>query len=192
MPVVIKVALAFVVALVAPFATAADQAALTALKGGGHVILIRHALTTPGTGDPKRFTLQDCETQRNLVEEGREEARKLGRLLRKHDVKIDRVLSSPWCRSQETARLMEFGDVVLEPALNNLFGRPANRDPQIKALRPLISAWKGPGNLLLVSHGSTIGALLGIHPGTTAGAVLKPAPDTADGFSIVGRIGPEG
>ena len=54
----------------------ADEAALAALKAGGHVMIVRHGLTTPGFGDPLGFKLDDCATQRNLVEEGREQSRR--------------------------------------------------------------------------------------------------------------------
>jgi phosphohistidine phosphatase SixA len=170
----------------------ADEAGLAALKAGGHVAMIRHGLTTPGSGDPLGFKLEDCATQRNLIDEGREEARKVGRLLRERGVAIDRVLSSEWCRCVETAELLAAGPVEKDRALNNLFGRPQNRAGQVEAMRRLIAAWKGPGNLLLVTHGATMGALMGVNPATAAGVVLVPAPGKGDGFRVVGRIGPEG
>ena len=170
----------------------ADEAGLRALQAGGHAMMIRHGLTTPGSGDPLGFKLEDCKTQRNLIDEGREEARKLGALLRRSNIQVERVLSSEWCRCIETAELLGVGKVLTEPALNNLYGRPQNREKQERALRALISSWKGPGNLLLSTHGANMGALMGINPDTAAGVVLKPAPDTAEGFRVVGRISPEG
>jgi phosphohistidine phosphatase SixA len=170
----------------------ADEAGLRAAVSGGSVIMIRHGLTTPGTSDPLGFRLDDCATQRNLIDEGREESRKLGRLLRERGVKIDRVLSSVWCRCVETAELAGLGPVEKEPALNNLFGRPQNREAQVREMRKLIESWKGPGNLLLVTHGANMGALMGINPETAAGVVLQPAANTSEGFRVVGRISPEG
>jgi hypothetical protein len=52
----------------------ADEAGLRALQAGGHVVLLRHAATPPGVGDPRGFRLEDCATQRNLNDEGREES----------------------------------------------------------------------------------------------------------------------
>jgi phosphohistidine phosphatase SixA len=170
----------------------ADEAGLAALKAGGHVAMVRHGLTTPGTGDPLGFKLEDCKTQRNLIEEGRAESRKLGDLLRKNAIRIDRVLSSEWCRCVETAELIGAGRVEKEPALNNLFGRPQNRERQVTEMSALIAGWKGPGNLLLSTHGANMGALMGINPETAAGVVLAPAPGTKEGFRVVGRISPEG
>ena len=46
------------------------------LKKGGKLIFIRHAYA-PGGGDPENFDINNCDTQRNLSEEGRNQAKKL-------------------------------------------------------------------------------------------------------------------
>lgn len=184
-------AVALLAALV-PAAPKADEAALAALKAGGHVMIVRHGLTTPGFGDPLGFKIEDCATQRNLVEEGREQARRLGKLLREHSISIERVLSSQWCRAQETAKLIDAGPVETLAISNNLYGRPALREAQTRELRAAIAAWSGRGTLLIVSHGSVIFSLAGENPREAEGFVLKPAPGTAQGFAIVGKIGPSG
>ena len=170
----------------------ADEAALAALKAGGHVMIVRHGLTTPGFGDPLGFKLDDCATQRNLVEEGREQARRLGKLLRERGIEIERVLSSRWCRAQETAKLIDAGEVGLLAVSDNLYGRPAQRDAQVRELRTAIAAWNSKGTLLVVTHGSVIFPLIGTSPREAEGFVLKPMPGTAEGFAIAGKIGPEG
>jgi len=179
-------------AVFAPMMLRADEAALATLKAGGHVMIVRHGLTTPGFGDPLGFKLDDCATQRNLVEEGREQSRKLGRLLRERGIVIERVLSSQWCRAQETARLIDAGPVETLAISNNLYGRPAQREAQVRELRVAIGAWSGKGTLLVVTHGSVIFPLAGTNPREAEGFVLKPAPGTAEGFVIIGKIGPEG
>src|SRR2546427_661411 len=91
---------------------AADDSkeAWAALAKGGHVALIRHGNAPPGYGgDPPGFKLDDCATQRNLDERGREQARALGEGFRKHGVRGGRVLSSPGCRCLDTARLVAGG-----------------------------------------------------------------------------------
>jgi broad specificity phosphatase PhoE len=156
------------------------------LKGGGQVVLIRHALTTPGYGDPEGMKLDDCGTQRNLSDQGRADARTLGQAFRARGVPVAQVLSSPWCRCVETARLA-FGqapDVL--PALGNLFGRPERAGPQIGELKPLVGRRPVNGNLLLVSHGSTIAALTGVSPNTSEMVVLTP--QEGGRFSVAGRL----
>ena len=47
----------------------ADEARL--LRTGPCVVMLRHAQTDPGMGDPPDFDLAQCRTQRNLSEQGR-------------------------------------------------------------------------------------------------------------------------
>jgi len=156
-----------------PVESFADETLWSLLQGGGQVILIRHAVTTPGSGDPPGFKLDDCSTQRNLTDEGRAHARAIGEEFRRRNIPVERVLSSPWCRCLETARLA-FGrvDEQVQP-LSNLFGRPENRDKQVAALKKMV-AQKPKGNVVMVTHGSTIHALTGISPGTGE-MVIHPA-----------------
>ena len=82
-----------------------DSAALwRRLREGGHVVLMRHAATVPGVGDPQNFKLGVCATQRNLSDGGREDARRIGAAFRERDVPVSEVLSSRWCRCVDTAR----------------------------------------------------------------------------------------
>src|SRR4051812_43239236 len=93
-------------------ASAAEtEAQLVALlKSGGQVVLMRHAVTTPGVGDPPGMTIGDCSTQRNLTDEGRAAAKAIGERLREAGIAFDYVATSPMCRCKETARLA-FGRV---------------------------------------------------------------------------------
>ncbi len=168
-----------------PFALA-DEAALWALlQKGGQVVLIRHALTTAGVGDPPGMALGDCTTQRNLNDEGRAQARQLGAALRARGVAVGRLLSSPWCRCVETARLAFGQTPELVTALGNLFDRPQRVAGQVAELEPLLSQPPVVGNTVLVSHGSTIQALTGISPATTEMVVLTPQ---GSGFTVAGRL----
>ena len=179
-------ALALAVLACGAHAAAADGDAWTVLERGGQVVLMRHALTTPGAGDPPGMRLDDCSTQRNLSDEGRRHARAVGAALRKHKVPVDRVLTSPWCRCIETARLV-FGDSgEVSRTLDNLFGRHENEARQVAALRALAVEWRGKGNLFLVSHGSTILALTGISPDTSEMVIVTPRE--AGAFAVAGRL----
>jgi broad specificity phosphatase PhoE len=156
------------------------------LRSGRQVIMIRHAITTPGVGDPTGFRLDDCATQRNLTDEGRAHARRLGEAFRARGIPVDRVLSSPWCRCVETARLA-FGNSEVWTPLSNLFGRPENREAQVRQMRARVSQAPAGGNLVLVTHGSTIAALTGIHPATAEMVVLTPRGGGQ--FEVAGRLG---
>jgi phosphohistidine phosphatase SixA len=183
--------LVLIAILMAPVAAHGDEAAAwTALAAGGHVALIRHAETTPGVGDPPGWTLDDCATQRNLNEAGRRVAASLGDALRARRIRVEAVLSSAWCRCRETASLMAVGAVAIEPALANLFGQAPRAPEQSAALRDRIAAWRGPGTLVMVSHGSTILAATGINPAFAETVVVAAAQASAGNLRVVGRIRP--
>jgi broad specificity phosphatase PhoE len=166
-----KWAAALLLALAAATAQA-DEKVWSLLKGGGQVVLIRHAVTTPGAGDPPGLRLDDCGTQRNLTDAGRDHARRIGAEWRRRGIGAERVVSSPWCRCLETARLAFGSEHGVSTALNNLFGRYENQERQVRELRALVSAHGGKGNLVLVTHGSTISALTGVSPATGEMVIL--------------------
>ncbi len=159
--------------------------AWAALVKGGHVALIRHGNAPPGGGgDPPGFKIDDCTTQRNLDEKGREQSRALGEAFRRHSVRVDRIVSSPWCRCMDTAQLMALGLVESSWAL--VAGAPA----RVLELKEMVSTWHGPGTLVLVTHALTVRALLGILPDQAETVVLEPMPSSAQGAKLVGRIPP--
>lgn len=174
-----------VLALLCAGAARADEALWALLQKGGQVVLVRHAPTEPGVGDPPEFRLEDCGTQRNLSEQGRAEARRLGEALRARRVPVAAVQSSPWCRCLETARLMFGRAAQPQPALGNLFGRPERTAGQVAQLRALVQQVPQGGNLFLVTHGSTTLALTGESPATGEMVVLTPR---AGGFVVAGRL----
>jgi broad specificity phosphatase PhoE len=165
----------------------ADDALWEQLRAGGLVVFIRHAETDPGVGDPPGFRLEDCKTQRNLSPAGREQARRLGETFRRERVPVAQVLASEWCRCRDTAALA-FGRYETWPALNNLFGRAENQPAQRSAVLERAGAYRGSGNLVLVSHGSSIVPVAGVHPAQGELVVVKPGG--AGRLELVGRLRP--
>lgn len=164
----------------------ADDALWALLKQGGQVVLIRHAVTDPGIGDPPGFKVDDCRTQRNLSDAGRAEAQRLGASLRARDIRVARVLASPWCRARETARIAFGVEAQAEPALANLFEYSQNRERQLAGFRALVANAPKQGNLFMVTHGSTTLAFTGVSPATAEMVIVTP---TGDGdFRVAGRI----
>jgi phosphohistidine phosphatase SixA len=173
--------------LAVPARAAADEPLWQLLRAGGHVVLMRHAITTPGVGDPAGFRLDDCSTQRNLTDAGRDDARRVGAAFRSRGIPVGRILSSPWCRCLETSRLA-FGSVEPWPPLSNLFDNRAREAEQMRALRELAGRRPSGGNLVLVTHGSVVQPLTGIQPAPAELVVLTP--DDAGRFKIAGRLTP--
>ena len=124
------------------------------LAAPDYVLLMRHA-RAPGVGNPQGFSLDDCKTQRNLNDEGREQARKVGLWLRQQGVTEAIIASSPWCRCQETARLLAYGAVQVDKTLASLFDTPQNEEASISNLQKRVAALlseKSGRALIMVTH----------------------------------------
>jgi phosphohistidine phosphatase SixA len=176
-------------AVTAATAAPADHAVWQALRAGGHAVLIRHA-TAPGTGDPPAFVLGDCATQRNLSDEGREQARAIGRAFRAAGIAVDEVLTSRWCRSRETAELFDLGPVEPLEALDSFFTRRERGPAQVAALQARIGRLEHR-TVVMVTHQVNITALTGIYPGSGEAIVVAPTGDAgSDGprVRVVGRL----
>ena len=134
------------------------------LEEGGKLIFIRHAYA-PGSGDPDNFNLNDCSTQRNLSKEGQRQAKYIGKFFRNNKVKIDKVLSSEWCRCKETAKIA-FKNFSTNSFLNSFYSSKfaKNKDKQVKALKEYIKKFKSDKNLVLVTHYVLISEILNYGP----------------------------
>jgi len=141
-----------------------NQNLINELKQGGKLIFIRHAYA-PGGGDPKNFDINDCKTQRNLSNSGREQAKKIGSFFKENNIPIDEVYSSEWCRCKETASIA-FKDFEIKSFLNSFFSSEfaKNKDPQMKRLKTFISNWNENKNLVFVTHYVVISESLNYAP----------------------------
>ena len=134
------------------------------LKNGGNLIFIRHAYA-PGGGDPDNFDLNDCSTQRNLSETGREQAKKIGKFFHENQIPIDKVISSEWCRCKDTAQIA-FKRFETKDFLNSFFSEKfsKNRTKQIEDLNKYIDKWDSSKNLVFVTHYVVINEVLNYAP----------------------------
>lgn len=165
------------------------QEALEALKPGGRVVLMRHAQTVPGTGDPDNFDVNDCETQRNLDERGITQSQVLGEAFAAAGIEIGAALSSAWCRCVDTVTFMldaagqpDAPFKVYEP-LNSFW--QSEEDPRdTSAIRELIATWEGPGTLFLSTHWVNVNAIVDESLPQGGFLVLEP---TGEGFERLAR-----
>ena len=174
--------------LVSAFPTAGQDAAWAALRQGNAVALMRHAQAPGSAGDPPGFKLEDCATQRNLSAQGRAEARTLGARFRAQNIPVAKVLTSQWCRCRETASLMNLGAIEEVSTFNNAFVLAGQRDPLTQGARAIIAGWKGPGALIVVTHGANIFQLTGIQPAEAEVIVVEPGPVSDKKLRVLGRI----
>jgi phosphohistidine phosphatase SixA len=140
----------------------------------GYVLLMRHSYA-PGVGDPDNFKLNDCSTQRNLSDVGRQDAQDVGEWLQRREIKIFRVETSRWCRAKETAQLLGLGKVRLNKNLDSLFEEAdALNHPQTAAVRKQIQNHRNKtGLLVLVGHYVNIAALTGVGVASGEGILIK-------------------
>lgn len=148
-------------AQVVPDAALANLASVWRREGG--VLLVRHAATEAGLGDPPEFALGQCRTQRNLSPEGQQASRAMGEWLRTQGLKPDTVRTSQWCRCQDTARLA-LGQFEDWPALNSTFAGQGKPAAQLQALRERLRALPAGRTELWVTHQVIMTALTGAYP----------------------------
>ena len=134
------------------------------LEDGGKLIFIRHAYA-PGNGDPAGFNLNDCSTQRNLSDDGRKQAQRIGEFFYKNKIEIDKVLSSEWCRCKETAKIA-FKNYSTNSFLNSFYSSKfsKNKDKQVKAFNYYIKNLEIEKNLIFVTHYVFISEVLNYGP----------------------------
>lgn len=146
------------------------------LREGGNVVLMRHARTEPGVGDPPGFRLGECATQRNLSAEGREQSRRVGEAFRREGIRLDEVRSSAWCRCIDTAQLA-FGRHVVWAPVNSFFGGIGESEAQTREVLAAVRALRAPANWMLVTHQVNISALTGDSPSMGEIFVTRPEAD---------------
>lgn len=167
-------------------AAAQDQAAAwSLLRQPGHVVFMRHS-EAPGYADPPGYNLDDCSTQRNLVDRGRAHARRTGEAFRRNGITFQRVLTSPWCRCKETALLAMGQEAEVFAPLSNLVGRSQHTAEQVAALKAYLATLGADTRVLFVTHGVVINALVGISP--ASGEMVIVRFDSAGNPTVAGRL----
>ena len=166
-----------------------DEAVLwRQLRAGGLVLLIRHASTVPGLGDPEGFRLGDCSTQRNLSEVGREESRRIGPRFKSEGVAVQEVLTSPWCRCRDTA-MLAFGRAEDWEPLSSFFDAPHREAAATETVKKRILGYsiRNPGgNVVMVTHNVNIAALTKLS--VAQGTLVVVRPDGCCGLRVEGTL----
>jgi len=175
------------VILGAQAARADDNDMWALLKKPGHMVLLRHSNSPESPPDAAVVNFKDCATQRNLDDAGRAQARRIGDAFRKHGVNKVRLVSSQFCRAQETAKLTKLGPVAPLPALNQVYladlgGMKETAEKSGKFMKTI------PANQLtiLVSHISNILAITGVS--LSSGEMAVVHIDASGSIVVDGRI----
>lgn len=170
-------------------AAVADEPFWSLLRQGGHIVLVRHAQTVPGVGDPPGFVLDDCSTQRNLSDKGRADAARIGKQFRRRGIPVAEVLSSRWCRCVDTANIA-FGKVRTATMLDSMFNdRERRDDDKLREQYAYLSRRPASaGNLVLVTHAQNISALTG--ESVASGEMLVVRLEGPRKLTLLGRAAP--
>lgn len=161
----------------------ADESALTnltsilpELRTGGYVIYFRHGATDQNIADDSEPDFSRCETQRNLSDEGRAQATQIGEAIRELAIPIRTVITSPYCRTKDTASLA-FGHYQVEQDLYFALNVDAvERVRLARALSHMLSTQPAAGsNTVIVAHTANLREATGFWPKPEGVAyVFKP------------------
>ena len=158
----------------------AERRLIQALNQGGYVIYLRHADRAAGNKEP--FNAQsaladfaDCTGQRNLTDEGRANARRIGVRFKELGIPVGSVFAIPLCRTRDTANLA-FGKATLDPRFY---------DPAFVATL-LGTAPEAGTNTVLVGSDYQAHALVGVDLGFGEAAVFQP--DGKGGYRYLGVL----
>jgi hypothetical protein len=174
-----------------------DQVLVETLRSGGYNIYFRHVATDWSQSDDVHraddWLSCDPAAMRQLSARGRTDAELIGKAIQKLQIPVAEVLASPYCRTMDTARLMNLGTVKASPDVMNLraaeyFG---GRSVIVASARKLLATAPESGsNRVIVGHGNVAREATPVYPAEGEGIVFQP--DGQGGFVLVGRITPAG
>jgi phosphohistidine phosphatase SixA len=170
-------------------AQAGEDAALwAALAEGGKVVMVRHAATEEASAEVSMNLAEDrdCTKEQNLTDAGREQARVLGQRFQDHEVSVEAVLASEFCRARETAELA-FGGYEAWNALNLAEAlSPDDAEFLMEDVRERIGDFAGDGNLVMMTHRSNINTIA--FQQTEPGDLVVLLPGGFGEFTVLGLI----
>ena len=179
-----RIAIALLLAITAAVPAKATEAGWALLRDGGQVVLLRHAMIS-GTHEPANFDISKCATQRNLSARGQQQARRIGALFAARAAEVERVLSSRYCRSLDTARLAFEAEPEPFEALVPAPPESPEFAARKKAIIEEVANFTGAGNLIMVTDLEVIKALTGVSPREGEATIVRADGDT---LRVIGRI----
>lgn len=170
---------------------------LQEIQKGGYILYMRHGEATVGQ-DQLKPNFSDCKTQRNLNENGREEAKAIGYVWKEKMIPVHYpVSSSPYCRALQTAEIV-FGkqNITINPliaSVEKLKQESVPIDDKKKIVSELSKLLDSPPkqgeNTVIVGHTFPANVMLGDIP--NLGIVVIKPKGKGLGYTIIGKITPE-
>ena len=161
---------------------------VAALKQGHLVMVMRHTSSPRTEPDSATANPDNVNHERQLDDKGRRDAAAIGEALRRLQIPVGTVLSSPAYRALETARLAKLENVATRQELGN--DGMAESSAQYAAwLREQVMTVPEAGNRLLITHGPNISAAFPDESeGMEEGDVLVFDPAGSAGAMLLARI----
>jgi len=168
--------------------TLAGSKLVAALQQGGLVIVMRHTSSPRVAPDSVTVNTDNVNAERQLDEKGRRDAALFGEALRRLQVPLGEVRSSPAYRALETARLAGLDDATVQEELGNE-GMSDSTEQYAEWLRKQVADQPRMGIRLLITHGPNINAAFpGESAGMEEGDALVFDPEGSTGPILVARI----
>jgi phosphohistidine phosphatase SixA len=185
-----------IVGMLAVFALAAaaqsqelsGAALVTALRGGGYTIVMRHASSPREAPDARTANADNTARERQLDEAGRASATAMGEALRRLRIPVGEVFTSPTYRALETVR---FAGLRNPTSVNELGDGGRNMqavgDPQAEWLQKAVTR-TAKGNTLVITHMPNIARAFPNAGDVADGESLVFRPDGKGGTALVARV----
>jgi phosphohistidine phosphatase SixA len=181
------------IALIAPLSddiqTISGNALVSALRGGGCVVVMRHASSPRDTPDKQTANPDNVTLERQLDETGRTTAMAMGRAIQALKIPFGEVFTSPTYRAMETVRLAQLPNPRPQPELGD--GGQSMQgasDAQAAWLKNQVSHSSAGTNILIVTHMPNIARAFPEWGAVADGEVVVLRPDGKGGATVLGRI----
>jgi phosphohistidine phosphatase SixA len=170
----------------------AGDALVAALRQGGYVIIMRHPSSPFTQPDKATANADNPDLERQLDETGRNTSRAMGEAIRKLQIPIGDVLSSPTYRALEAVRLAAFGKPETFSELAEGVQRMQEHTDATRSAWLRMKATEVPRartDTLIVTHTPNLtGAFETEASSMAAGEALIFHPDGKGATSLVTRI----
>lgn len=145
------------------------------LQQGGFVVYIRHGKTDITRRDYYPVDLSDCSKQRPLTDEGREELRFLSEILKKLQIPLGNIYTSPMCRAVESTEILFGNNYIVEKYL--MYTAQLTSDEKKPILEKTLELLSKPlssenKNRIIVAHAPNLADLMNYFPEIEASVII--------------------
>ena len=174
------------------------SALVKALRGGGYVLVMRHASSPRETPDATTANPDNTARERQLDDAGRTTATAMGEALKRIGIPVRQVFTSPTYRARETVRLLGLKDAMPIEELGDA-GRSmqAAGDAQAEWLNNVVAQASAArstrpvpqaANTLVVTHQPNIARAFPNAADIADGETLVFRPDGKGGTMMIARV----